>query len=155
MNTLDVVTKTISVALFSYLAMGLALLKSAASICFEVRGAWIRSEKFSISSEKSFRISKKISIFQAKISDYLFLNRQLRNFSFTTKRQFFPLFLENNRFPTYFQSEIRYSIFPNPSTTPPTTPCDLPRPPSPKSGGRDSPTFPGLTPLVRVHACLK
>ena len=88
----------------------------AASICFEVWGStWIRSEKFSISSEKSFRFSEKSSdflknvpIFQAKISDDHVLVVNSKNFHLSQKlpSTFLPNFspfLQNNHFPTYFQ----------------------------------------------------
>src|SRR6218665_2341293 len=102
------------------------MVEPATSIYFEVWGSWIRSEKFSISSE-SFRFSKRIPIFQAKISDAHFFSQQLKNVSFITETsiythilaKFFLFFLDNNHFPTtYFQSKIRYSIFPDPSTAP-------------------------------------
>jgi len=58
----------------------------------------------------------------------------------------FSLFLQANHFPTYFLCKIGYSILPRPVQDP----LRPPRTPSPKSGSRDTPNQPGLTPMRTV-----
>src|SRR6218665_3512314 len=74
---------------------------------------------------KKLRFSQRISDFQEK----------------------FPIFQaqNSNDLFSYFLRQIGYSLFRDSSTTP-TTPCDSPRPPSPKSGG-SRPLTPGWTPM--------
>ena len=129
----------------------------AALICFEVWGSWIRSQKCSILSEKSFRFSRKITkfpIFQATIFDDLFQSAQKsviyhKNFKLPLTPTFFLFFWEIAIFQHTFSSKYDIhvvNVFSQTKSTTPLRPSATPTTASPKSEGCD-PQLPGLTPL--------
>src|SRR6218665_1020077 len=89
-------------------------------------GSWIRPEKLFNFIRKKFSIFPKKLRFPRQFST-TFFSRQLKKLFLyhLSQKRTLSFSLENNHLPTYFQSKIRYSIFPVPSTTPlrpPTTP---------------------------------